>query len=60
MYRNTRLENQEGTSGYNSLVTAETALQRAQTLYITSLLDAYLAKLDLLKAQGKLLDYFRP
>jgi outer membrane protein TolC len=60
VYRNTRLENQEGTSGYNSLVTAETALQRAQTLYITSLLDAYLAKLDLLKAQGKLLDYFRP
>jgi outer membrane protein TolC len=60
VYRNTRLENQEGTSGYNSLVTAETALQRAQTLYTTSLLDAYLAKLDLLKAQGKLLDYFRP
>jgi outer membrane protein TolC len=60
VYQNTRLENQEGTSGYNSLVTAETALQRAQTIYITSLLDAYLAKLDLLKAQGRLLEYFRP
>ena len=60
VYGNTRLENQEGTSGYNSLVTAETALQRAQTLYITSLLDAYLAKLDLLKAQGKLLEYLQP
>jgi outer membrane protein TolC len=59
VYGNTRLENQEGTSGYNSLVTAETALQRAQTLYITSLLDAYLAKLDLLKAQGKLLEYLQ-
>ncbi len=60
VYQSTRLEYQEGTSGYADLVAAETSLQRAQTNYTASLLDVYLAKLDLLKAQGKLLDSLSP
>jgi outer membrane protein TolC len=60
VYQSTRLEYQEGTSGYANLVAAETSLQRAQTNYTASLLDVYLAKLDLLKAQGKLLQYLGP
>ncbi len=49
----------QGTGSYNDLVDAETALQQAQTQYISSLLEVYLAKIDLLKAQGKLLDYYQ-
>ncbi len=60
VHQSTRLEYQEGTSGYADLVAAETSLQRAQTNYTASLLDVYLAKLDLLKAQGKLLDSLSP
>ena len=60
VYRNARLEYEEGTNDYNNLVNAETSLQRAQTNYTASLLDVYLSKLDLLKAQGKLLDYLKP
>lgn len=60
VYQNARLDYQEGTEDYNNLVNAETSLLRAQTNYTTSLLDVYLAKMDLLKAQGNLLPYFQP
>ena len=57
VYRVTELEFREGTSTSADLVNAETSLREAQTNFINSLLDLYIARLDYEKAKGSLGEY---
>jgi outer membrane protein TolC len=54
VYDITMIEYQEGESNAMTLVDSETKLREAQTNYISSLLELYIAKLDLEKANGTL------
>ena len=57
VYQITELEFKEGVGTSTDVVEAETALREAQTTYITTLLDLYVARLDLENAQGNILPY---
>jgi outer membrane protein TolC len=57
VFRVTELEFREGTSTSADLVDAETSLREAQTNYINSLLDLYIARLDYERAKGSLNEY---
>lgn len=57
VYGNTLLEYKEGVTASGSLVDSETRLRQAQTDYINSLLELYIARLDLEKAKGNLTAY---
>jgi outer membrane protein len=57
VYGNTLLEFKEGVTASGSLVDSETRLRQAQTDYINSLLELYIARLDLEKAKGNLTAY---
>jgi outer membrane protein TolC len=57
VYQVTQLEFREGVSTSTDVVNAETSLREAQNNYITTLLDLYIARLDLEKAKGSILPY---
>lgn len=57
VYEVTQLEFREGVGTSTDVVEAETSLRQAQNTYITTLLDLYVARLDMEKAKGNLLTY---
>lgn len=57
VYNITTLEYREGVIDAASLVDSETKLREAQTNFINSLLELYIAKFDMEKAKGTLTDY---
>ena len=57
VYEVTQLEFREGVGTSTDVVEAETALRQAQNTYINTLLDLYVARLDLENAKGTLLSY---
>lgn len=57
VYDVTMLEYREGVTDAVSLVDSETKLREAQTNFINSLLELYIAKFDMEKAKGTLSDY---
>lgn len=54
VYRVQQLKYREGVGSNIELVEAETALKNSQNNYLSALLEAYLARIDWLEAQGKL------
>ncbi len=54
VYQQTKKKYEAGTGSQTEINTAQTDLKTAQTNYITSLYDAIIAKIDFLKATGKL------
>jgi len=54
VYKQTKKKYEAGTGSQTEINTAQTDLKTAQTNYITSLYDAIIAKVDFLKATGKL------
>jgi outer membrane protein TolC len=59
VYDITLLEYKEGVTNAASLVDAETKLREAQTNFVNSLLELYVAKFDLEKARGTLTSYLK-
>lgn len=59
VYDITFLEYKEGVTNAASLVDAETKLREAQTNFVNSLLELYVAKFDLEKARGTLTSYLK-
>ncbi|HEX2961866.1 MAG TPA: TolC family protein [Ignavibacteriales bacterium] len=57
VYNNSQLEYREGKATALALIDSETKLREAQTNYINSLLDLYIARLDVEKAKGSLRAY---
>ncbi|MDP4176553.1 MAG: TolC family protein [Bacteroidota bacterium] len=57
VYSTTQLEYQEGRVTASVLIDSETKLREAQTNYVNSLLDLYIARLDVEKAKGTLTAY---
>lgn len=57
VYNVALLEYKEGVTDAASLVDSETKLREAQTNFINSLLELYIAKFDMEKANGTLTDY---
>lgn len=58
VYDNTTLQYREGVASLSDLLNAELAYRESQTNYITSLLDYYIADLDVEKTNGTLKTYF--
>lgn len=58
VYDNTTLQYQQGLASLSDLLNAELSYRDAQNNYINSLLDYYLADLDVQKANGTLEDYY--
>ncbi|MEP7375459.1 MAG: TolC family protein [Chitinophagaceae bacterium] len=54
VYQQTKKKYEAGTGSQTEINTAQTDLKTAQTNYITALYDAIIAKVDFLKATGKL------
>ncbi|HEX6193358.1 MAG TPA: TolC family protein [Chitinophagaceae bacterium] len=54
VYQQTKKKYEAGTGSQTEINSAQTELKAAQTNYITSLYDAIIAKVDFLKATGKL------
>ena len=54
VYQQTKKKYEAGTGSQTEINAAQTDLKEAQTNYITSLYDAIIAKVDFLKATGKL------
>ena len=54
VYEQTKKKYEVGTGSSTEITTAQTELKTAQTNYINSLYDAIVAKIDFLKATGKL------
>ncbi len=57
VYKITQLEYNEGTNTASDLVDSEMKYREAQTNYINSLLNLYIARLDLEKSKGNLIVY---
>lgn len=57
VFNASQLEYKEGTSAASVLVDAEMKYREAQTNYINSLYDVYIARLDMEKAKGNLIGY---
>lgn len=57
VYNSTQLEYKEGVISASALIDSETKLREAQTNYINSLLDLYIARLAVEKAKGSLSVY---
>jgi outer membrane protein TolC len=57
VYKNTQLEFSQGTGSSLDLVQSESALRETQNNYYTKLLTLYIAKLDLEKSQGTLINF---
>lgn len=58
VYDNTTLQYQEGVASLSDLLNAEISYKEAQSNYINSLLQYYLADLTVRKANGTLTEYF--
>lgn len=58
VYENTSLQYREGLASLSDLLNAELSYREAQNNYINSLLDYYLADLDVQKTNGTLESYF--
>ncbi len=58
VYDNTTLQYREGIASLSDLLNAELSYRESQTNYITSLLDYYIADLDVEKTNGTLKSYF--
>ncbi|HSC38017.1 MAG TPA: TolC family protein, partial [Chitinophagaceae bacterium] len=54
VYNQTKKKYETGTGSNTEITTAETDLKQAQTNYINAIYDAIVAKIDFLKATGKL------
>ena len=54
VYRTSKIKYDEGVGSSLELVTAQTGLKEAQTNYLGALYDAYIARIDFLKATGQL------
>jgi outer membrane protein TolC len=54
VYDQTKKKYESGLGSQTEITTAQTDLKNAQTNYITALYDAIIAKVDFLKATGKL------
>jgi outer membrane protein TolC len=54
IYQQTKKKYEVGTGSQIEIVAAQTEMKAAQTNYITALYDAIIAKVDFLKATGKL------
>jgi outer membrane protein len=54
VYEQTKKKYESGLGSQTEITTAQTDLKNAQTNYITALYDAIIAKVDFLKATGKL------
>ena len=54
VFQQTKKKYEAGTGSQTEINTAQTDLKTAQTNYITALYDAIIAKVDFLKATGKL------
>jgi outer membrane protein len=59
VYENTTLQYRQGVASLSDLLNAELSYREAQQNYINSLLDYYLADLDVRKANGTLRDYYQ-
>jgi outer membrane protein len=57
VYKNTQLEFSQGSGSSLDLVHSESALRETQNNYYTKLLTLYIAKLDLEKSQGTLINF---
>ena len=57
VYKNTQLEFSQGTGSSLDLVQAESSLRETQNNYYSKLLTLYIAKLDLEKSQGTLINF---
>jgi outer membrane protein len=58
VYENATLQYRQGVASISDLLNAELSYREAQNNYINSLLDFYLADLDVQKANGTLRDYY--
>lgn len=58
VYENATLQHKQGVATISELLNAELSYREAQNNYIGSLLDYYLADLDVQKANGNLRNYF--
>ncbi|GAB3169494.1 TolC family protein [Telluribacter humicola] len=58
VYDVTLLQYKQGTRPITDLINAETSFRQAQTNYISSLVNAYQARLDLERSQGTLLTFY--
>lgn len=56
VYQTTQVQYQNGTTSLAEVLNAETALREAQTNYFTSLIQAKVAELEFIRANGKLLE----
>ncbi|MEK7226419.1 MAG: TolC family protein, partial [Bacteroidota bacterium] len=54
IYQQTKKKYEVGTGSQIEIVAAQTEMKSAQTNYVTALYDAIIAKVDFLKATGKL------
>jgi outer membrane protein len=59
VYENTTLQYRQGIATLSDLLNAENAYREAQNNYIGSLLDYYLADLEVQRANGTLRDYYQ-
>jgi len=59
VYENTTLQYKQGVASLSYLLNAELSYREAQNNYINSLLDYYLADLDVEKANGTLQHYYQ-
>lgn len=57
VYKVTQLEFREGVGTSTDVVNSETSLRQAQNTYVNTLLNLYLARLDLERAKGNILNY---
>jgi outer membrane protein len=57
VYKNTQLDYQHGASTSLDLIQAESSFREAQNNYYNKLLDLYLARLDLERSKGSIINY---
>lgn len=57
VYKNTQLSYQQGISSALELIQAESSLREAQNHYFNRLLNLYIARIDLEKSKGKLIEF---
>ncbi|HRP88754.1 MAG TPA: TolC family protein [Edaphocola sp.] len=58
VYDNVSLQTKEGLASLTDLLNAENAYQQAQSNYIQSLLDYYLAEIEVRKANGSITEFY--
>ena len=58
VYDNVSLQNREGLASLTDLLNAENSYQQAQSNYVQSLLDYYIAEIELRRANGTLIEFY--